>query len=374
MTEDILPPRENPDLFGHEAAEGALKKTFDSGRVAHAWLISGPKGIGKATLAYRFARYVLASGGGEEDKSAGLFGNDLLPPDGPINADDTLYISPGHPVFRRMAAGGHADFMSVERSLDDKGKLRSEIVVSDVRAIGRFFNLTAGEGGWRVVVIDCADDMNPNAANALLKVLEEPPEKGLLLLVSHNPGRLLPTIRSRCSKLALKPLPEDTVQTLIQAHLPELDAGGDALALAHLADGSPGRALALAQEGGLEIYRDMTGLLETMPKLDVAALHAFGSKLGRAGTEEKFRTAGGLLRWWLARLIVVAAGGSEAIPRFTASEEALMGRLGAAAGLDRWLEVWEKINHLLTKTDHVHLDRKQVVLNVFLAIENAVRS
>jgi len=371
MTEEIIEPRENPDLFGHEAAEGVLKGAFDGGRMAHAWMISGPRGIGKATLAYRFARYVLASGGGE-DKSAGLFGDDLTA-DGSFRGEESLYLSPGHPVFRRMAAGGHADFMSVERSLDDKGKLRGEIVVSDVRAVGKFFTLTAGEGGWRVVVVDCADDMNQNAANALLKVLEEPPEKGLLVLVSHNPGRLLPTIRSRCSKLALKPLSEDTVMNLIRTHLPDVDAG-DGAALANLADGSPGRALALAQEGGLEIYRDMTELLETLPKLDVPALHAFGGKFTRAGTEEKFRTAAGLLRWWLGRLIIVAAGGSEGKSRFSDSEEALMGRLGRAAGLDRWLEVWEKINHLLTKTDHVHLNRKQVVLNVFLAIENAVRS
>ena len=369
MTDDLPPPRENPDLRGHEQTESFLKNAFQSGRMAHAWLFSGPEGIGKATLAYRFARFVLSDGGGE----AAVPGDGLFAGGAGDEMGDGLFVPPEHPVFRRIAAGGHTDFLAVERSLDDKDKLRNEIVVSDVRAIGRFFGLTAGEGGWRVVIVDCADEMNANAANALLKVLEEPPHRAMLLLVSHNPARLPATIRSRCSKLALKPLPEDAVSALIREHLPDLGKE-DAQALAHLADGSPGRALALAAEGGLELYRDMTGLLETLPQLDVGALHAFGSRFGKAGTEDAFRTAGGLIRWWLARLILTAAGGGGSETRFTPEEEALVSRLGKAAGLDRWFEVWEKINHLLAKADQVHLDRKQVVLNVFLTLENAVRS
>ena len=366
--------RENPGLFGHEDAEQNLRQGFESGRLAHAWLISGPEGIGKATLAYRFARYVLAHGGGDAGPAAGLFGDSLLP-------DETggpLYLAPGHPVFQRVASGGHVDLISVERTINEKtGKLRTEIIVDDVRGVGQFFRLTAGEGGWRVAVIDCADEMNPNAANALLKVLEEPPERALLLLVSHNPGRLLPTIRSRCRKLALQPLVEETVASLIETYRPDLDSS-DTTALARLADGSPGRALALAAEGGLDLYREMTGLLETLPRLDIAALHAFGAKLGKAGSDDAFRTATGLLRWWLARLILVAAGAaagsqSQASGRFYSDDEALISRLGGAAGLDRWFEVWEKINRLLDKTDPINLNRKQVVLNVFLTLENAVR-
>ncbi len=366
--------RENPGLLGHEDAEQDLRQGFESGRLAHAWLISGPEGIGKATLAYRFARYVLAQGanegGGDAGTGPGLFGDSLLP-------DETagpLYLAPDHPVFQRVASGGHVDLISVERTINEKtGKLRTEIIVDDVRGVGQFFRLTAGEGGWRVAVIDCADEMNPNAANALLKVLEEPPERALLLLVSHNPGRLLPTIRSRCRKLALQPLGDETVASLIETYRSDLDPS-DTTALARLADGSPGRALTLAAEGGLDLYREMTGLLETLPRLDVAALHAFGGKLGKAGSDDAFRTATGLLRWWLARLILAAAGSqSQAAGRFSPDEEALISRLGGAAGLDRWFEVWEKINRLLDKTDPINLNRKQVVLNVFLTLENAVR-
>jgi|TARA_Y100000294_G_scaffold146282_1_gene141774 DNA polymerase-3 subunit delta' len=358
---DLPHPRENPDLRGHEEAEKILLDGFHGGRLAHAWLISGPQGIGKATLAYRFARYILAQGG---EGAGGLF-SDAQP------ADD-MYLAPDNPVFMRTAAGGHADLKAVERTVNEKtGKLRSEIVVDDVRAVGRFFAMTAGEGGWRVAVIDSADEMNTSAANAVLKVLEEPPDRALLLLVSHNPGRLLATIRSRCRKLALQPLPGETVEKLIAEALPDLDAG-DASTLAYLADGSPGRALALAAEGGLGLYRDMTGLLETLPRLDIPALHAFGVRLGKAGADEAFSTASNLLRWWLARLILSASGAMAADGPFTAEEKALMDRLGQAAGLDRWFEVWEKINRLLDKTEHANLDRKQVVLNVFLTLENAV--
>ena len=374
---DLLSPRENPDLRGHEEAEKILLDGFHDGRLAHAWLISGPRGIGKGTLAYRFARYVLVHGGpgsvAEPETGPGLFG-DETPADGAgsllRSLHGSLYVAPENPVFRRIAAGGHADFIGVERTLNDKGKLRSEIVVDDVRAVGRFFSMTPGEGGWRVVVIDSADEMNTSAANAVLKVLEEPPARALLLLVSHNPGRLLATIRSRCRKLALQPLPGETVEKLIAEALPDLDAG-DASSLASLADGSPGRALALAAEGGLEIYRAMTGLLETLPRLDIPALHAFGARLGKAGADEAFRTASNLLRWWLARLIL-SASGAMAADGLTDDEKALMDRLGQAAGLDRWFEVWEKINRLLDKTEHANLDRKQVVLNVFLTLENAV--
>ena len=369
--DDPLEPRKNPELLGHREAEGILADAFGSGRLAHAWLISGPQGIGKATLAYRFARFVFAGGGGTGA------GPELFGGDGGAAPESPLYLAPEHPVFRRVASGGHTDLKAVVPTVNEKtGKLRTEIIVDDVRSVGRFFSLTAGEGGWRVAIIDKADEMNASAANALLKILEEPPQRSLLLLVSDNPGRLLPTIRSRCRKLALQPLSGDLVATLTAASLPGLDAG-DAPLLAHLAEGSPGRAMALAAEGGLGLYRDMTGLLATLPDLDVGALHAFGARLGKSGAEDSFRMAGGLLRWWLARLIRSAAGGGHgtgAEAGFPAEEEALMGRLGRAGGLDRWLEVWEKINHLLASTEPAHLDRKQVVLNVFLTLENAVRS
>lgn len=353
-------PRDNADLFGHGAAETTLLEAWNSGRMAHAWLICGPKGIGKATLAYRFARFVLAGGG----EGGGLFGD----------APSTLEIRPDHPVFRRVAAQGHADLQSVERGWTDdkKVKLKTEIVVDDVRGIGHFLSLTPAEGGWRVVIIDSADEMNRNAANAVLKVLEEPPRNALMLLVSHSPGRLLPTIRSRCRRLVLQPLAEEVMGDLLARHRPELGPT-EAAALAKLGEGSIGKALALADEGGLDLYRQLLELLQTLPKLDIPALHAFGDKVARPENDASFRTVTELLVWWLARLIRAGGAPEAGLAEVVPGEGALMGRLLAAAGLEQWLEVWEKISTLFARAEAVHLDRKQAVLGAFLAIERLAR-
>lgn len=361
MTGEAPEPRANPDLVGHAPAERMLLDAWNSGRLAHAWLICGPKGIGKATLAYRFARFAL-SGGGE---GGGLFGG------GP----ESLELSTSHPVFRRVCSGGHADLKVVERgwSDDKKTKLRSEIVIDDVRGVGGFLSLTPAEGGWRVVIIDSADEMNRNAANAVLKVLEEPPRNALMLLVSHSPGRLLPTIRSRCRRLMLNPLAEDKVAELLIRHCPGLP-GDDVTALARLGEGSIGKAMALAAEGGLDLYRELIELLGTLPKLDVPALHAFGDRVAKAENDAAYRTVTELLTWWLARL--VRAGGREGrgMAEVVAGEGALMGRLLGAASLEQWLEVWEKVTSLFARTDAVNLDRKQAVITAFLAVERLARA
>lgn len=358
---EVPPPRESADLFGHDAAEQVLLDAWTSGRFPHAWLICGPKGIGKATLAYRLARFVLAGGGG----GPSLFGE----------AHASLAIAPDHPVFRRVAARGHADLDVVERGWADdrQTRLRSEIVVEDARGIGSFLSLTPAEGGWRIVIIDSADEMNRNAANAVLKVLEEPPRNALMLLVSHSPGRLLPTIRSRCRRLTLRPLSEEIVAGLLLRHRPDL-SDSDRAALARLGEGSIGKALSLAEAGGLDLYRDIVNLLLTLPKLDLPALHAFADRVSRPEAGEVFATMSELLCWWLARMVRNGgrAGEGEAI-EVVSGESALVGRLLAAASLEQWLEVWEKISLMFARAEAVHLDRKQVLLGAFLTVERLAR-
>lgn len=348
-------PHANPHLVGHETAEALLAHTFDDGHLAHAWMIGGPRGVGKATLAYRFARYVLAGGARALGPDAG-----------------GLHVDPAHPVFRRVAANGHADLLTLRRSADPRrktGRIRAQIVVDDARRLGDFLALSPAEGGWRVAVVDAADEMNRNAANAVLKIVEEPPERALLLLVAHVPGRVPATLRSRCRRLSLAPLPARKVAEFLARARPDLDDGERDL-LAALSDGAPGAALGLADGGGIEIYGEMIGLIVTAPGMDARALHAFADKLARRGAESAFSAAMGLLAGWIGRL--VAAGARGAIPDGAAGAEAAASqRLLAASSLDRWAALWEKTNDLASRTDRVNLDRKQVVLSLFLSLDAA---
>jgi DNA polymerase-3 subunit delta' len=347
---EVPPPRANPEFSGHPAAEAALLGAYRSGRLPHAWLITGPRGVGKATLAFRFARFLFAQGAA----GGALF---AAPP-------ASLFIAADDPAFRRVASGGHPDLLVVERGFDPRRRrLRSEIVVADTRAIAGFLRLTPAEGGWRVVVLDGADAMNRNASNALLKILEEPPERAVLLLVSDNPGRLLPTIRSRCRRLALRPLPEALIEEALRRYRPDLPAA-DAGALARLAEGSIGRALALASSGGLELYRNLSSLLERLPEIDDEALHGFADGVLRGEGEDRFALLGELLPGWLAHMVTRAAAG-------TAGEGTM--RLAQRRSLDQWVEVWENLTHLFAEADSINLDRKQVVLNAFFALEAAAR-
>ena len=353
-------PRFTAELIGHRGAEQEFADAYASGRLPHAWLICGPKGIGKATLAYRFARFLFAKGAGKGG-GAGLFG--------PAPDSNDMAMSPEDPIFRRVAAGGHADLKVVERSVNpDTGKRRGEIVVDDVRALGEFLRLTPAEGGYRVVIVDAADEMNRNAANAVLKALEEPPSRSVLLLVSHSPGRLLPTIRSRCRKLTLSPLTDTEVSGAL-AHLrPELDEE-EREAAARLAGGSIGRAVEIADAGGGALYGEMVSVLAKLPKLDVGALQRFAGDAVSGGIE----LPADLLRLWHARFLSGAATGQW--PADLARGEAgTFQRLAQGAQLDRWFEVWEKNDRLFKRADSLNLDHRQVLLNAFLALESAARA
>ena len=338
-------PRANPELIGHEPAEATLRRLADSGRMPHAILLCGPRGIGKATLAFRIARFVLAP---PEERAGG----------------EGLAIAPDSGVFRRVAAGGHADLLTVERAYDARRRrLRSEIVVEDAREIGTFLHLTPAEGGWRVVILDGADEMNRSAANAVLKILEEPPRRALLLLVAHSPGRLLPTIRSRCRRMPLSPLPVETVRRLLSRYRPDL-AASDAAAIAALAGGSIGVALDLADAGGLDLYRS---LLDLMTRPLVPELHAFADRLSRPDAEDSYRLVEELIGQVLARLARQAAGHPASADVETAGLERLMERAPARV----WAGLRDEIGENFARADGLNLDRKQAVLGAFFAIERA---
>src|SRR3984957_796570 len=223
-------PRTTAVLFGHANAEAALIAAYRSGRIPHAFLIAGPKGIGKATLAYRLARFVLA----HPDPAAPA-----------VAAATSLAVDPEHPVARRIAAQAQPDLLILERTANEKGVLRQHIAVDDVRRSVAFFGSTAGEGGWRVAIVDAVDELNRSGANALLKVLEEPPQRTLLLLVSHSAARVLATLRSRCRILTLRPLGEADVAAAVAAATGAAAEDPHIAAAAAAADGSVERAFAL---------------------------------------------------------------------------------------------------------------------------------
>jgi DNA polymerase-3 subunit delta' len=344
-------PRLTADLLGHDAAEQRLVRWWQSGHLPHALLIAGPRGIGKATLAYRMARSILAHGD---------------------DAQDTLQVARDHPVFRQVAQRAHPDFLAIERTYDEKAKrLRSEIVVDEVRRLRPFFGATSSGGGWRVALVDAADEMNVKAANALLKQLEEPPRRGLLILVAHAPGRLLPTIRSRCQNLSLRALPSDALASILAARLEDY-TDEERLALAVLGDGSAGQALALAGVGGLDLYRELVSLLAPLPELDVAGIQALGDKVARRGQEVVYATLVRLLLDWLTRMVSAGAEGRKPV-QILADERSVIERLWQAGRPDRWLDAWEHIRDLTERADALNLDRKQIVINAFTTLAAAAR-
>lgn len=341
------PPRANPDLVGHEAAERTLLDAWNSGRMHHAWLIGGPPGVGKATLAFRFARFALAGGG----EGGSLFGD----------APESLHVGADHPIFARVASGGHADLLTVERAWDeDKGRYKSDISVDAARRVGPFLRLTPAEGGWRVVVIDGAEHMNRSSANAILKVLEEPPRNALLLLVTHNPGALLPTIRSRCRRIALEPLPDFAILERLARYLPDAD-DEERRILAILSEGSVGRALELAGEGGVDAFRELMDAIGALAGGgDLRRMHAFAEASTKS--DATYRVMSALLVWWLARLARLGAKGAAAGDFALPEERSLFERLSRQRGLDRWIELWEKTSRLFAQADAANLDRRQAML------------
>lgn len=353
------PPWRNDRLVGHDQAEKTLLAAQQSGRLHHAWLMTGPRGIGKATLAWRFARFLLAG-----QDQGGLFGG------GPENLD----VSSDAPGRHLIDARSHPDLFHLRRSLNhDTGRIRAEIAVDDVRGLGEFMHMTPAMGKWRVAIVDSADEMNRNSANAVLKILEEPPPNAVLLIVSHAPGRLLPTIRSRCRRLALQPLSEDTVVKLLGDHAPETNPE-ERRALARLAEGSIGRALELAGAGSLALYREMVEVLVTLPDLDMPKLHAFAERFAKRGEEANadWRALNYLFDGWLKGLVRQAALTAEAAP-VVPMEAGLRARLLEAAGVDRWMEASDEVGRLFSRADAVNLDRKQTVMGSFLKLQGAAR-
>jgi DNA polymerase-3 subunit delta' len=354
-------PRDTTQLIGQAAAEAAFLEAYLAGRLHHAWLLTGPLGVGKATLAWRIARFLLAT---PEEAGGGLFGEAPTPP-------ETLDIPADHPVARRLQAGSEGRIFVLRRAWDDERKrLKTVITVDEVRRLASFLHLSAPDGGRRAVIVDPADEMNPQAANALLKMLEEPPHGVTFLLVSHQPSRLLPTIRSRCRALRLATLaPEDLSAAIAAAGV----AAGDGAALAVLAAGSVGEAIRLANLDGLATYAAIVALFATLPRLDRPGALRLADSAAQRGAAERLGLLLTLMDLFLSRLARAGALGSaaaEAAP----GEAQLLARLAPdpAAGR-RWAALHQSLGARARHGRAVNLDAGALILDMVLKIDEAAR-
>ncbi len=331
----MMTPRDNTSLLGHAGPEALLSAGMENGKMAHGWLIGGPEGIGKATLAYRFARTLLA---GDEDAAT----------------------NPQHPVFRRIAAGSHTDFLVVEPLYDaKKDEVARTITVEQARTIGEFLSLTPGEGKWRVVIVDSVDALNGNAANAILKILEEPPPQAVLMLISHNPGRLLPTIRSRCRMLRLAPLERESFTSVMRHVAPSLDSHELAM-LAGLSGHSPGLALALHAQGAVETYTELLGMLAPLPELDGVAIHGFAERMAGSQIHTNWQVFSRLMLFLIERVTKEAAqAGMEPV---SDEEGEVLNRLAQLYPASVWAAKWQQALEQFSLAERLHLDYKQITI------------
>ena len=308
-------PREATRLIGHGAAEETLLKAIN-GQMPHAWIFGGLKGIGKATLAWRVAKALLQRGRSRT----------------PLT---TLDSDPLHPAVRRLMSGAQADVLSLKRPTDAKtGKIKNDLTVDEVRRLGDFYSRHAGEGGTRIAIIDSADDLNRNAANALLKTLEEPPPDSLLILIAHKPRALLPTIRSRCRLLVMPPLSEADTLSALKLVAPDLKG---AASLARLSTGSVGGALEMAAYDGAGLEANLRAVAARRGR-DTSAAHALANDLAAAASAPRFRL-------FIER---VQAGFAEA----------------AKDGDRTALDAWKMAGDLARAEDNLNIDKRSIVLRL----------
>ncbi len=350
-------PRATKALYGHEAAERDIAAAIAGQRMHHGWLLTGPEGIGKATLAYRFAKHLLAS---QDERD-------------PLGA--SLEVGADTRAGRQVLALSHPGLLVIRRPYDTKTKrFTATIPVDEVRRLRTFLTHTAEAGEWRVVIVDSADELNTSAANALLKSLEEPPRQTVFLLISSQPGRLLPTIRSRCRTFGLQALDTENLRRAVHqaiAATPEADAPGaqnwdDLSVLAH---GSPRRALAYIASGNDKIFAKVKGLLELLPKVDWPAMHTLSDELAGAANEQRFLAFYDLMLDSLQRMIRVEASGQG-----SDADRALAKRVIGTQRLAIWADAWETIEREKAQCLALNLDRKALLLGTLARLEAAARS
>ena len=352
-------PRETPVVFGQGNAVSDFLDAYNAGRLHSGWLITGPRGIGKSTLAWKIATFLLA-----EPTDGGLFG-------GPARAD-SLDIGTDHPDARLVQSGAHPRLFVVRRPVDEKtNKLKSEITVDAVRGLKGFFHMSAADGGRRVVIVDAADELNRNAANAILKELEEPPADTTILLVAHQPSRLLPTIRSRCRELRCNALNAQDLQSALDQAEQQTEAAD---ALSTLSAGSAGDAIRILNHDGLPLYAELVQILDDLPQVKrPAAIKLAESCTGR-GSEVRFGMTLDLLDLFMARAARAGLVG-EPPTQGAMGEARLLARISPHDQAARsWAALHQTLGRRARHGKAVNLDPASLILDMIFKIEETARS
>ncbi|MGE3714436.1 MAG: DNA polymerase III subunit delta' [Alphaproteobacteria bacterium] len=330
-------PRETYLPLGHTDAQTKFLQLSEQDHLPNGLMICGPRGIGKATLAYHLARQLLCGRHGDMEG-----------------------------VSKRITAGSHADLLVVEPAFDQKkGEYAREITAEQARKVSSFLSLTSAESDWRVVIIDSADAMNVQAANAILKILEEPPAHAILLLVCHQPGLLLPTIRSRCQMLRLNAPPLADFTTILQELHPEVTKT-EAAVLAELTGRAPGLTIEYVEKEALEMYRSILEIVAELPSYPYARIHKFAENLTRSQPHENWRLFTQLMLMLFAR--AAKAGSGIEAGGLTESEPQVLHIMSNLRPADHWAEKWAECAEEFSVAEHLHLDYKQVIIAFFHSI------
>ncbi len=337
-------PRETYDLIGHGKAEAQFLAARSSGRLHHAWLISGPKGVGKATLAYRMIRTMLGV-------------QTLLP--------SSLDVAATDPAAQRIEAQGHGNLFVLRRPYNEKTKkLRTEIPVDVVRSMNSFFESTPAEDGFaRIALIDTMDEMNRNAENAILKMLEEPPENALIILLANSPGRLLPTIRSRCLSLSLRPVASAEIKPWLVSKSSEPEAIIDAAI--GLSRGGPGKAVTLSQNADF-VLKPLTRFLASLERGDATADHILSNMLAA-----RDKTAARALFWDCLQDILQAQASYAVTGEWPSELVGALKPLPTTKPPEVWMALWQKIRDWQGVESAINMDKKTVMLTALSEIRAA---
>lgn len=361
LSGELPEPRAQSALIGHSDIEKKLLDLFKSGRHPHAIIFAGPQGVGKATMAFRLARYLLKSS--EDEYNNALAGPSMFG-DEPVVAKD-LNVDSKDQVFSKVAAGGHPDLLTIERLYDEKkDRRKTEVSVDEIRKIAPFMRKTpAIDGGWRIVIVDDADTMNRNSQNSILKILEEPPEKSLLILVTHRLGALLPTILSRASVQNFYPLEPQILKDFLSRVNSRLLTEDKDLVIS-MAEGSLGRSVDYADEKNLAVITQAFQLLSSWPKLDWVKIQYFADTLGKGATPEAQAALQDSLLWLSSSLLKAKAAGT-AIP----SGLERFSTLWQEVSLAGWLQICDTLKDHFTRIQTGNLDKRFMVMGAFTIFE-----